>query len=160
MALVRTVATKIGMSTRLAPTYSSRSQGSVQRWHSELWGHIKILKETINQNYGIKLNSNSPLITWITKHASWLHNRYQIHSDGKTSFERRWGSNYNKTICEFGETALFHYSKVPTKTSIAWDHGIWLGRCTQSDEHYVANGTNVYRARSIRRLPKPDRYEK
>ena len=31
--LLRTVALKLGMRTRLAPAYSSRSQGSVERWH-------------------------------------------------------------------------------------------------------------------------------
>ena len=39
--------------------------------------------------------------------AAWTVTRYDIHSDGYTSFERRWGRNYERAICEFGETLLY-----------------------------------------------------
>merc|ERR1711884_656242 len=68
---------------------------------------------------------------------------------------------YYRPICEFGETLLFNYSSgVPTKTTNSWDYGIWLGRCTQSDEHFVTTGDKIYRTRSVRRLPLCDRYNK
>ena len=64
-------------------------------------------------------------------------------------------------MCEFAETVLFHYAdEGATKTTINWDYGIWLGRCTQSDEHFVGTSLQVYRTTSIRRLPKADRYNK
>ena len=44
------------------------------------------------------------------------------------------------------------------KTTNDWEYGIWLGRCTQSDEHYVATKDNVYRTRAIQRIPRPERY--
>ena len=43
-------------------------------------------------------------------------NRYVIHSDGYTSFERRWGRNYERAICEFGEALLYlppQHKKLP-----------------------------------------------
>ena len=99
-------------------------------------------------NYGAKVEPTSPLLTWMVKHASWVHNRYQLHTDGKTSYERRWGNNYNKPICEFGETILFQSAHKTNKTTIDWNYGIWLGRCTQSDERYVATGDDVYPGQS------------
>ena len=36
----------------------------------------------------------------------------------------------------------------------------WLGRSSQSDEHYIADGEDIFRARTIRRLNRSDRYEK
>ena len=114
----------------------------------------------IKVSYDITVGATSPLMSCIVKHASWLHNRYQLHTDGKTSYERRWGNNYTKPICEFGETVLFQYALRASKVESNWDYGIWLGRCTQSDEHYVATGKDVYRTRTIRRLPKTERYHK
>ena len=94
------------------------------------------------------------------KHAAWVHNRYQLHADGRTSYERRWGNSYNRPICEFGETVDFQYATRTSKTMSNWSTGIWLGRCTNSDEHYVATSEDVYRTRTIRRLNKSDRYKK
>ena len=103
----------------------------------------------------------SPLITWSCKHTSWLQNRFQLHDDGKTSYERRWHQTYSKPIADFGEAALFHLmAGVPTKTSNRWELGIWLGRCTQSDEHFVGLGEVVYRTTSIRRLPRSEKYQR
>ena len=66
-------------------------------------------------------------------------------------------------MCEFGETVLFHYQNLPSntgKSDLRWDFGIWLGRCTLSDSHFVGTGTTVYRTRTVKRLPKPGRYRK
>jgi len=158
--LARQAALQLSMTTRPAPNYSSSSSGAVERWHRELWGHAKTLKEASKLRYDVTVTSNSSLMTWAIKHCSWLYTRYQLHSDGKTSYERRHGTNYAKPICEFAETVIFNYGTNPNNTKANWDYGIWLGRCTQSDEHYVANQTNVYRTRSIRRLPKSDRCNK
>ena len=57
------------------------------------------------------------------------------------------GQTTKKPICEFGETVLFQYAHKTNKTTIDWNYGIWLGKCTQSDEHYVATGDDVYRTR-------------
>ena len=108
----------------------------------------------------MKISVQSPLMCWIVKHSAWLNNRYQLHQDGKTSFERRWEKNYRKHICEFGETILFQYSAgIPDKTTSSWDYGIWLGRCTQSYEHFVGTKDNIYRTRTVRRLPEKDKYD-
>ena len=119
------------------------------------------MKETIKNNYGVQVQVDSALMTWTVKHAAWLHNRYQLHTDGKTSYSRRWNHDYIKPICEFAETVLFHYAEpLDNKTTPKWTEGIWLGRCTQSDEHFVGTKDNVFRTRTIRRLPKSDRYKK
>lgn len=56
---------------------------------------------------------------------------------------------------------MFRYSSgISNKTSNQWDYDIWFGRCTQSDEHFVTTGDQVYRNRSIRRLHMVDRYQK
>ena len=91
--LCRDVGTKLSMTARLSPVGSKQSQGNVERWHRELHKAIRVFKEMIFENYKIKVGVGHPLLTWIVKHAAWIHNRYQLHTDGKTSYERRWGNN-------------------------------------------------------------------
>ena len=50
-------------------------------------------------------------------------------------------------------------SGIPDKTTSSWDYGVWLGRCTQSDEHFVGTKDNIYRTRTVRRLPEKDKYD-
>ena len=85
--LARQAALQLSMTTRLAPKYSSSSSGAVERWHRERWGHAETLKEAIKLHYDVTVTSYSSLMTWIIKHGSWLYNRYQLHPDGKTSYE-------------------------------------------------------------------------
>ena len=87
---------------------------------------------------------------WIVKHAQFTLNRFLTHSDGNTSYFRRWGKNYSSTVCEFGETVLFRYpGKLKDKGDTAWSTGIWLGRDT--DEHIVSTGTGITKVRTIKR---------
>ena len=124
-------------------------------------GTGKGFKRGDQETLQIRLKVTHPLMTWLVKHATWLYNRYQLHGDGKTSYERRWGRSYQRPIVTFAETVAFKYAATTkNKTTPDWDYGIWLGKCTQSDEHYVSTAQAVYRSRSIRRLPPSNRYDR
>ena len=69
------------------------------------------------------------LLPWIVRHAAWTVNRYVIHSDCYTSFQRRWGRNYERAICEFVETLLYlppQHKKLP-KADLRMQKCAWLG---------------------------------
>ena len=103
-ALLKATAAKVGsMTVRHAPSYSSNSQGSVVRLHSKLLGQVRVVKAQVESNYSITMSTKHYLQPWIVRHAAWAVNRYVIHPDGYTSFDRRWGRNYERAICEFGE---------------------------------------------------------
>ena len=159
MALARAVATSINIALRQAPKYSSESQGSVERFHSTLWAMVRTLLLVVRTNYGVELRMTDDLVTWAVKHAVWLYNRYQVHSDGQTSYARRWGKHYSRPIVTWAETIMFRRPGPPTtKTDIWWDYGIWVGKCTNSEEHFVLTPNGVLRCRSIRRLVPSARY--
>ena len=84
-------AAKIGhITVRQTPTYSSNSQGSVERFHRTLFGQVKSLREQVKASYNNHMiGNNHPLMPWMIRHAAWLINRYLIHSDGLTSYQRR-----------------------------------------------------------------------
>ena len=103
------------MTVRHAPSYSSNSQGSVEQLHRTLLGQVRVVKAQVESNYSVTMSTKHCLLPWIVRHAAWAVNRYFIHSDGYTSFERRWGINYERAICEFGKTLLYLVSSTTTQ---------------------------------------------
>ena len=162
-ALLQSVANKIGsISVRHSPAYSSQSQGSIERLHRTLFGQVRILKEQIRQCYNISITMKHPITPWVIKHSAFLINTYLIHSDGHTSYFRRWKSDNKTPICEFGETILYMVagaSKHQPKLENRFFKGIWLGKDTTSGESYIGIGGRVIKARTIRRQVMPYKYD-
>ena len=157
-ALLKATAAKVGpMTVRHAPPYSSNSQGSVERLHRPLLGRVRVVKTQVESNYSMTMSTKHCLLPWIVLHAAWTVNRYVIHSDGYTSFERRWGRNYERAICELGESLLYlppQHKKLP-KADLRMQTCIWLGKVSETGENYVATETGVQKVRTVRRL-QPD----
>jgi hypothetical protein len=81
-------------------------------------------------------------------------NRYLLHSDGKTSYCRRWDKEYSSPLCFCGETVHFRNPRKLPNSQTNWDQGTWLGRCTLNNEIRIGTSTGeVVRARTIKRLP-------
>ena len=156
-ALLKATASKVGsMTVRHSPSYSSNSQGSVERLHRTLLG-----KAQVERNYSTTMSTKHCLLPWIVRHAAWTVNRYVIHSDGYTSFERRGGRNYERAICEFGETLLYlppQHKKLP-KADLRMQKCIWLGKVSETGENYVATESGVQKVRTVRRLQPDFKYD-
>lgn len=78
---------------------------------------------------------------------------HDTHTDGLTSYCRRWGKDYTSYLCELGECVLF---KLPVELKetgdTAWHTGLWLGRDTEADENIVFHETRgVIKVRTVRR---------
>ena len=164
ISLLKMVATAMGsnIAVRQAPAYTSQAQGSVERFHRTLAGQVRALKLQLETNYGIKLNSKHPIMPWLVKHAAYLLNRYSIHSDGNTSYYRRWGKEHKTPICEFGETVLYMLptAKQMPKMEARFYPAIWLGKDNSTNENILGISNKVVKARTIRRQIKPDKYNK
>ena len=74
-----------GLTLRGAPTHSSASQGSVERYHQTLFSQIRTIKLQIETEYKIQMKLDSVLLPWMVRHSAWLLNGFLIHSDGLTS---------------------------------------------------------------------------
>ena len=161
-ALLKATAAKVGsMTVRHSPSYSSNSQGSIERLHRTLLGQIRVVKAQVESNYSMTMSTKHCLLPWIVRHAAWTVNRYVIHSDGYTSFERRWGRNYERAICEFGETLLYlppQHKKLP-KADLRMQKCIWLGKVSETGKNYVATESGVQKVRTVRRLQPDFKYD-
>ena len=119
---------------------------------SNLYAQVRALSLDLEARYpGFDLPTKHPLFPWLVKHAQWLLNRYAQKSDGLTPFEKRWSKPNSGSLCRFAE--VVHFRKVGkfAKSLPAWEEGLWLGRDTESNQHFVATSQGVHKTRSLRR---------
>ena len=160
-ALLKMTATAVGnIALRQAPACTSQAQGSVERFHRTLMEQIRTLKLQIENNYGIHLSTTHPIMPWLVKHAAYLLNRYSVHSDGNTSYYRRWNKEHKTPICEFVETVLYMMptAKHRPKMEARFFQAIWLGKDTSTNENILGISGQIVKARA--RQTKPDKYNK
>ena len=142
-----------GLSMRASPTYNSQSLGAAERYHQSLHAQARTLRLHVHNKYGTVLLSTHAVFPWLIRRASWLLSRYLVHSDGLTSYQRRWGRNFESGLCEFAETVQYRDTgKQTAKLTLVWELGLWLGRDTLANEVLVATPTGVKLVRSVRRL--------
>ena len=128
-----------GLAVRHSPTGWKQAQGDVGTLQSNLYAQVRALKLVLEARYpGFDLPTKHLLFPWLVKHAQWLLNRYAQKSDGPTPFEKRWSKPYSGSLCLFAE--VVHFRKVGKfpKSLPAWEEGLWLGRDTESNQHFVA----------------------
>ena len=162
--LLKATASAMGgnIAVRQSPTYSSQSHGSVERFHRTLMGQVRALVQQVSTNYDIHITNKHPILPWIVRHAVYLLNRYAVHNDGQTSYQRRWGKDHKSPLCEIGETVQYQLPtiRVLPKLEPRFYNGIWLGRDTMTNESIIGISGKIIRVRTIRRQVYPEKYNK
>ena len=162
--LLKATASAMGgnIAVRQSPTYSSQSHGSVERFHRTLMGQVRALVQQVSTNYDIHITNKHPILPWIVRHAVYLLNRYAVHNDGQTSYQRRWGKDHKSPLCEIGETVQYQLPtiRVLPKLEPRFYNGIWLGRDTMTNEFIIEISGKIIRVRTIRRQVYPEKYNK
>ena len=150
------------MQVRQKPAYSSQSQGSVERYHATLAAQIRALRAQVEKNYNVIIGARHPITPWIVRHAAYLLNRYAVHSDGMTSYSRRWHKEHKTPLCEFGETVQYMIQDVRLQGKLEqrFFTGIWLGKDTHTNESVLGIPGKIVKARTVRRQVAPEKHNK
>ena len=107
----------------------------------------------LSQRMGKTLDTSSPWVYWLVRHAAALINRFQVGSDGKTRYERMRGKKYLGDIAEFGETVMWKRNVRGSATwTDRWGEGAFLGIREESGELLIGNREGVRRIGTIQRL--------
>ena len=99
---------------------------------------------------------DSCIMSWLVEHAADVINRALVMADGSTAYERVKGRKSQGEMLEFGSPVLHRVCGKVHGAVMAerWLEGIWLGKCFQTGEHFVAiKDGSVVRARSVRERP-------
>ena len=140
---------------------SAESKGGVERSIQTIQGMVRTLKLDLEERLGTTLETTTPVLAWLVRHAGWLLTRYQRHGRlGATSFQVLRGVPYEGQLVRFGEVVVYRYpfglagdGHGRHKLDPRWGVGVWLGRTESSNEHVVGTERGVERVRVVRRRP-------
>eukprot|EP00971_Amphidinium_carterae_P192928 3828485-Amphidinium_carterae.1 len=167
LALVQGVAKELELAIPWRAAAAHEQQSQSERFHKTLFAQVRAIRFDLVDRYNLGQPDNVPekLLPWILQHACFSINRYLVHSDGLTNYQRRWGVKYNAAICNFGEMVLADVKHIAVKKFAIRNQeqkveGIWLGKTTHSGEHIIAlknNGGVVFHTRTLSRMT-PDQH--
>ena len=144
-----------------SPTYSSQSNGIVERGIQSVEGMIRSLRSALEERINAKLDIGDSIWAWLVEYASYLLNRLEVGKDGKTAYERNKGKHAKVQGVEFGEAILWKRRPVGGalgKLAIMWKDGIFLGVKGTTNEIIIGSGEGIYRTRTILRKPVDERW--
>ena len=78
---------------------------------------------------GVRVDVRHPVLTWLCDFVSYMMNRLEVASDGKTPYERTKGKKAEVLGLEFGEKVLWKHrsGRRMEKLNARWSYGIFLG---------------------------------
>eukprot|EP00971_Amphidinium_carterae_P197520 3920177-Amphidinium_carterae.2 len=121
--------------TTPSSSHTHQGQGAVERLHKTLFAQVHAIKFDLVERYNLQTPDNVPevLLPWMLQHACFTINRYLVHTDGMTNYQRCWGVQCNSTICNFGEVVWadikpITVNKLVIRNNEQKTEGIWLGK--------------------------------
>ena len=141
--------------------YSHQSNGGAQRMVQTIRNQIKAYKIQIEKNSGITITADSPLLTWLPRHAAWQYTRFHKRQDSTTTaYEKIRHMSYQSPILLVGEAvACRRPGALVNKLESAWLEGIWLGRDSKTDEHLIGTPNGMVRSRALKRRVERRRWD-
>ena len=123
-------------------TGACRQETSVTQ-ANQLAGQDRTLKAAMEHRMGTRVPTDARILCWLVEFATYLTNRRDIGSDGKTPLQRLHGRRDNTLILEFGEKILYMLAK-PVKGG-KWEPRFHPGVFV--DAELVIRGSACHRAR-------------
>ena len=143
------------------PKGSKGFLGRAERLHGTVEGLMRTFRVAIGDHYKVQIPITHPIVSWMVRHAAWIHDRYQTGMDGRTAYFRHMLRDYKSGLVPFGESVVWRMlGPIKHKLQENWGFGIWLGRDNLHDCHILGTRHGTTLARSIRRLPPSERYDK
>ena len=102
-------------------------------------GQARTLKAALEHPTGARVPPDARILCWLVENATYLMNRCDIGSDGKTSLQRLHGRMDNTPILEFGERILYMPAKPARggKWEPRFHPGVFVGMLNSSSEAVV-----------------------
>ena len=145
-----------------SPVGSHASNGVVERGIQSVEGQVRVLKDCLEEKWGLKIEAKHMIVPWIVEYAAHLLNRFEVGHDGRTAYERCKGKTAKSMGIEFGEAVLWR--KRPArgalgKLTVLWKDGVYLGVKGKTGEFIVGDEQGVWKTRTLQRKPIGSRWD-
>ena len=71
-----------------APKGSKGSNGVVERAVQTVEQYLRTSKSSLDERMGVRIDVRHPILTWMCEYVTYLTNRLEVSSDGRTAYER------------------------------------------------------------------------
>ena len=145
-----------------SPVGSHSSNGVVERGIQSVEGQVRVLKDCLEEKWGIKIEAKHAIVPWIVEYASHLLNRFEVGHDGRTAYERCKGKAAKSVGVEFGEGVLWRRKLeggALGKLAVLWKDGVYLGVKGKTGEFIIGDEQGVWKTRTLQRKPMDGRWD-
>ena len=104
----------------------SQSNETIERAVGLVAGQARTLERCTGASHGARVPPDARILCWLVEFASYLMNRCDIGSDGKTPLQRLHGRRDNTPILEFGEKDLAHAGQASKRERESWNRDFIL----------------------------------
>lgn len=134
--------------------------GIVERAVQSIEGQIRVMKLALEGRLQRKVDAEANVVTFMAEHAGYLVNRLEVGKDRKNGYERVKGKAAKALGVEFGEKLMWKTKQKHTMEKInpRWEYGVFVGVQPRTGEVWVATKDGLKKARSVKRIPKEDRW--
>ena len=147
-----------------SPVGDSKSNGRVENTIRRVQGMVRTLRSSLESKLGIKIAKGHPLYPWLLEWAADVLTRYSVNSAGRTAVQEIRGSKSARAIAHFGEKVMYMPAQTASgklgKLDPRYYDGIFLGMRLRSDEIIIGTENGVVKARSVRRYPDGQQWDK
>ena len=134
-----------------SPKGESKSNGEVERAFQSVHRLARTLKDFLEQQPGITLESRSPLLAWLVEHCSnllLLFHKGEPH-DGHTAYMRLKGKPWRVEMPSFGECVDYR-RRTQHKFESRWSRGVFVGVRVKTAERIVMDESGTCVSQSVR----------
>jgi hypothetical protein len=146
----------------MAPKGSKGSNGIVEKAVQSVVMCLRTLKSSLDERMKCRINVLHPISTWLCEYTTFMMNRMEVGSDGKTAYERVKGKRCEVAGLEFAERGLYKYhgGKRMEKVNPRWGYGLFLGVRVRCNELIIVDGESqvIKYVRTVRRVPVEQRW--
>ena len=152
-----------------SPVGHSASNGVAERSIREIEQQVRTMRSALEARWGVRLQGQHPMFTWMVEYAAVLVNRFLVGRDGKTAYERSRGKRARTSGMEFGERVLWKkkvadagpgHRQALGKLDALWKEGVYLGLTANNGEVIVGDAEGMWRTRTTRRMPQEERWDR
>ena len=121
----------------------------------------KRTRSKLRRTQGITIKVESPLLTWLPRHATWQCTRFHKRPDPTTTtYEKIRHTSYQNPSILLGEAvACRRPGALVNKLESAWLQGVWLGRDSKTDEYLIGTPNGMLRSRGLKRRVQRRRWD-
>ena len=147
-----------------SPVGDSQSNGRVENAIKRVQGMVRTIRHDLEAKLGVKIGRDHPYYPWMIEWAADLLTRYTVRPNGRTPIEEVRGRGSTRGVAKFGEKILYMPAKQSSHPQGKWEDrytdGVFLGMRMRSDEILIGTPQGVVKARSIKRYPEGEQWDR